>query len=57
MLAQFGILESAILLMAASFRVARGESAMFHLIFSVLLTMVMPVLLMCESRTSLWLHR
>lgn len=44
---QFAILEGAMVLMAVSFRAADGES-MFHLVFSVLLTMVMPVLLMCK---------
>ena len=35
--------------MAAAFRQAKGESEMLHLMVSVLFSMVLPVILTCES--------
>ena len=49
MLWNFGILTGAITLMAAAFRQAKGESEMLHLMVSVLFSMVLPVILTCES--------
>ena len=44
----FGILFVGVLLISLSFQSTKGESGMLHLVFSVLVSMSMPVLFMCE---------
>lgn len=48
MVLNLSCLVAAITVMAVAFREARGESEMIHLMVSVLFSMVLPVVLMCE---------